>query len=103
MFFACGISINPTGEKHTISTFVDQTPIQLTRQCVKPEFFFFKNGLPKLKHHCFAFDRMTVEFSSLKLFLNVLFVFFAVCFSFALSEISGQQLIKVILTTVVLH
>ena len=27
MFFACGVYWNPTGEKHTISTFVDQTRI----------------------------------------------------------------------------
>ena len=29
----------PTGEKHTISTFVDQTRIQLTRQSRKKSFF----------------------------------------------------------------
>ena len=31
---------NPTGEKHTISTFVDQTRIQLTRQRRKKQLFF---------------------------------------------------------------
>ena len=36
---------NPTGE-NTISTFVDQTHIQRTRQCRKT--FFFKTSLPML-------------------------------------------------------
>ena len=37
----------PTGDKHTISTFVDQTHIQ----CTRPRRSFFKTSLPVFEHH----------------------------------------------------
>ena len=39
----CSYTLNPTGEKHTISAFVHQTRIQLARQRRKNKIFHYEH------------------------------------------------------------